>query len=245
MGANTLLSASADVPLHPLAMTPVELLEWLRLHQMTGVSSVRESVETLHSTSLQTAVPTYFHSCSQDGKVSISPVHSATVETRPITSTQTESPQYLQPWQIEGFCLNPPEAIKFLTNLPLGVTNGEDAFLGGDLRFWAQVARWSLDLISRYKFLPILQRQPDNSVAAKWQALLDSALDGTRLEKFSQLMPVACRMYQGVGGDEEIVPLLPFHLRHQFNEYSFAAVNCSFRISYCYRTASNYAEHAV
>ncbi len=203
MGANALLSVSADVPLHPLAMTPVELLEWLRLHQMTCVSSVRQFVLRLNATSRQTAVPTYFHSCSQDGKVSISPVHSATVETLLFASTQTESPQYLQPWQIEGFCLNPPEAIKFLTSLPLGVTNGEDAFLGGDLRFWAQVARWSLDLISRYKFLPILQRQPDNSVAAKWQALLDSALDGTRLEKFSQLMPLACRMYEwGVGNGE-------------------------------------------
>ena len=203
MGANALLSVSADVPLHPLAMTPVELLEWLRLHEMTCVSSVRQFVLRLNATSRQTAVPTYFHSCSQDGKVSISPVHSATVETLLFASTQTESPQYLQPWQVEGFCLNPPEAIKFLTSLPLGVTNGEDAFLGGDLRFWAQVARWSLDLISRYKFLPLLQRQPDNSVAAKWQALLDSALDGTRLEKFSQLMPLACRMYQwGVGNGE-------------------------------------------
>ncbi|MGH8001136.1 MAG: SNF2-related protein, partial [Brasilonema sp.] len=42
--------------------------------------------------------------------------------------------------------------------------------------------------------------QPDHSVVAKWQALLDSAQDGTRLEKFSQLMPMACRTYQSCGG---------------------------------------------
>ena len=108
----------------------------------------------------------------------------------------TTSLQYLQPWQVEGFCLKPPEAVKFLTSLPLNATNGEDAFLGGDLRFWAQIARWSLDLISRCKFLPTLQRLSDHSIIANWQALLDSAVDGTRLERFSQLMPLACRMYQ-------------------------------------------------
>ncbi|MBR8838249.1 MAG: helicase [Stigonema ocellatum SAG 48.90 = DSM 106950] len=224
---NTLLSVSADVPLHPLVMTQVELLEWLRLHQMTIADSLqqRTRVKTLPATSLHLiALPTYFHQSTEDGTVSTSPVHSATVVTEDLRSQQTQSPQYLQPWQVEGFCLNPQDTIKFLTSLPLGVTNGEDAFLGGDLRFWAQVARWSLDLISRCKFLPTLHRLPDNSTIANWQALLDSALDRTRLEKFSQLMPLACRMYQvrsgkrgvgsgewGVGNEESPTPysLLP------------------------------------
>ncbi len=122
----------------------------------------------------------------------------------------TESPQYLQPWRVEGFCLNPSEAVKFLAAIPLNAAKGEDAFLGGDLRFWSQVSRWSLDLISRCKFLPRIQRQSDGAFAAKWQVLLDSAVDGTRLEKFSADMPLVCRTYQeglgtgewGVGEDE-------------------------------------------
>jgi len=213
LGVNASVRASSDMPQYPLAMTPVELLEWLRLRQITIASSVQQQVETLHAKSLPVgdekkpthsqiiALPTYFHQRS-DG-ISISPVHSATVETSHATSLQTDSLQYLQPWQVEGFCLKPPEALKFLTSLPLSATNGEDAFLGGDLRFWVQIARWSLDLISRCKFLPTLQRLSDDSIIANWQALLDSAVDGTRLERFSQLMPLACRMYQwGVGSGE-------------------------------------------
>jgi hypothetical protein len=88
--------------------------------------------------------------------------------------------------------------MKFLTSLPLGAANEENAFLGGDLRFWSQIARWSLDLLSRSKFLPILERQRDNTVIASWRSLLDSAVDSSRLEKFAALMPAACRTYQGI-----------------------------------------------
>ncbi len=201
LGVNASVRASSDVPQYPLAMKPAELLEWLRLRQITIASSIQQQVETSHGKSLPVrddkklthshiiALPSYFQQ-SSDG-ILVSPVHSATVETLDTTSLQ-----YLQPWQVEGFCLKPPEAVKFLTSLPLNATNGEDAFLGGDLRFWAQIARWSLDLISRCKFLPTLQRLSDHSIIANWQALLDSAVDGTRLERFSQLMPLACRMYQ-------------------------------------------------
>src|SRR5579883_1672126 len=199
-------STSHDVLQYPLFMTQVELLELMRLHHITiGGSAQRSSkAVNLPTHSQIIALPTYFQQNNEnETTVSISPLHSATVEPLSSTSLQSESAQYLQPWQVEGFCLNPQAAMQFLTSLPLSATNGEDAFVGGDLRFWAQIARWSLDLISRCKFLPTLQRQPDNSIVARWQALLDSALDGTRLEKFSQLMPLACRMYQeGVGSKE-------------------------------------------
>ncbi|WP_026082383.1 DEAD/DEAH box helicase [Mastigocladopsis repens] len=219
LGTNSLKSASSDVSLHPLGMTPVELVEWLHSRNISIVGMTQtQDVETLHTTSPRNrktrkaasatavmptysqiiALPTHILENTEEGTASIFPAHSATLV------LETETPQYLQPWLVEGFCLNPQEAIKFLTSLPLSVTNEEDAFLGGDLRFWVQVARWSLDLISRCKFLPIIQRQPDNSVVAKWQALLDSAQDGTRLEKFSQLMPLACRTYQGHEGDQGV-----------------------------------------
>ena len=104
--------------------------------------------------------------------------------------------QYLYPWLVEGFYLNSKEAIKFLTSLPMNVTNDELAFIGGDLRFWSQIARWSLDLIARCKFLPKVENTSDNSKIANWEALLDSAVDGSRLDKYSRLMPLSCRVYQ-------------------------------------------------
>ncbi len=199
-----------EVPLHPYAMTPAELSEWLRSRSITIPNSIQQPVETRNFASLQSGrrkaasavevslptrsqiitLPTYFPESNEEGTASIFPAHSA------ILGSEKPFPQYLQPWRVEGFCLNPSEAIKFLTSLPLNVANGEDAFLGGDLRFWSQVARWSLDLIARSKFLPTIERQTDGSIVAQWQALLDSSLDGTRLEKFSQLMPLGCRTYE-------------------------------------------------
>ncbi|NDJ22879.1 DEAD/DEAH box helicase family protein [Nostoc sp. B(2019)] len=219
-------SSSPDVPLHPLAMTPVELSEWLRtptLQQATRnvafgdshnitIAKTQEPQVALANTgrtrkgtntteiswpthSQIISLPTYIPESNGETLI-ISPVHSASAT----VDLETQSPQYLQPWRVEGFCLNPTAAMKLLTSVPLNAANGEDAFLGGDLRFWSQVARWSLDLISRCKFLPTIQRQSDDSIVAKWQVLLDSAVDGTRLEKFSAKMPLACRTYQAEGG---------------------------------------------
>ncbi|MEH2407653.1 SNF2-related protein [Nostoc sp.] len=204
---------SGDIPLHPLAMTSVELSEWLRSRNMAIANFIQQpqvaiAIATTGRTrkaastteiSLPThsqiiALPTYIPEGSKEGTTAIFPVHSASL------GLDTDSPQYLQPWRVEGFCLNPSEAVKFLTAVPLNAAKGEDAFLGGDLRFWSQVARWSLDLISRCKFLPIIERQSDGAFATSWQVLLDSAVDGTRLEKFSANMPLVCRTYQeGVG----------------------------------------------
>ncbi|MBW4616433.1 MAG: helicase [Desmonostoc vinosum HA7617-LM4] len=177
---------SGDIPLHPLAMTPDQLSDWLLS---------RNLIQTRHNTSLQQthsqiiALPTQI----SETATSIYPVHSSSVD------AETESPQYLQPWRVEGFCLNPNETIKFLSALPLNATEEDDAFLGGDLSFWSQIARWSWDLISRSKFIPVIKKDSDSSIIAKWQVLLDSAIDGTRLEKYSAKMPLVCRTYQGTG----------------------------------------------
>lgn len=192
-----------DIPPHPLAMSAKELHEWLRSQNLkidhpaqpsppassagrTSKSDTASNI-TLPIDTQIIALPTQiFH--SNEAGTTISPVHSASLD--------TDCPQYLHPWKVEGFFLNPVTAFTFLSSLPLSTVNGEDAFLGKDLRFWSQVTRWSLDLISRCKFLPIIQRQPDSAMVANWQVLLDSAVDSTRLEKFSQLMPLACRTYQ-------------------------------------------------
>ncbi|MEH2392395.1 MAG: DEAD/DEAH box helicase [Nostoc sp.] len=207
-------NGAGDIPLHPLAMTSVELSEWLPSQNMAITNFIQQpqvamattgrtskggatltrkaasATEIMPTHSQIIALPTYIPEGSKEGTAAIFPVHSASL------GLDTDSPQYLQPWRVEGFCLNPSEAVKFLAAVPLNAAKGEDAFLGGDLRFWSQVARWSLDLISRCKFLPTIDRQSDGVFAAKWQVLLDSAVDGTRLEKFSANMPLVCRTFQ-------------------------------------------------
>ncbi|QLE43283.1 helicase [Nostoc sp. C052] len=212
---NSESNESGDIALHPLAMTSVELSEWLHSQNM-AITNFIQKPQVAFATTGQTrkaasateislpthsqiiALPTYIPEVNSEGTVAIFPIHSASL------GENTDSPQYLQPWRVEGFCLNPSEAVKFLAAVPLNAAKGEDAFLGGDLRFWSQVARWSLDLISRCKFLPTIDQQSDGAFAAKWQVLLDSAVDGTRLEKFSATMPLVCRTYQeGMGTGEE------------------------------------------
>ncbi|MEH2270772.1 MAG: DEAD/DEAH box helicase [Nostoc sp.] len=213
-------SGSGEIALHPLAMSSVELSEWLRSQNMaitnfiqqpqiaatTGrtrkAASATEISLPVHSQII--ALPTYIPEANSEGTAAIFPVHSASL------GLDADSPQYLQPWRVEGFCLNPSEAVKFLAAIPLNAAKGEDAFLGGDLRFWSQVARWSLDLISRCKFLPTIDRESDGAFAAKWRVLLDSAVDGNRLEKFSANMPLVCRTYQEVLGGEELITNAPF-----------------------------------
>ncbi|MBD2363272.1 DEAD/DEAH box helicase [Anabaena minutissima FACHB-250] len=195
----------SELALNPLAMTAVELGEWLSAENIsiadfitqpekkpsTKVASSKKINLPIHSQVVN--LPTYILEITTEETVLMSPLHSGAL------ASEMDSQKYLQPWRIEGFCLNPIQAIKFLTSLPLNIVNGEDTFLGGDLRFWSQVARWSLDLISRSKFLPIIQRQANENFDAKWQVLLDSAIDGTRLEKLATKMPLVCRTYGGLG----------------------------------------------
>ncbi|MBD2184365.1 DEAD/DEAH box helicase [Planktothrix sp. FACHB-1355] len=210
-------SQLSGVSLHPLAMTPDELTAYLKsLPHLGGVLPVdalvkeetspkkgrgakRQSQETIaenrnhlssswrkHSQLL--ALPTHI---PEDNQGAIYPVHSATE----VSETTNEGTALLYPWQVEGFCLNEREAIAFLTALPLGSVNESDSFLGRDLRFWSHIARWSIDLLARCKFLPGINRN-DNSAVASWQPVLDSAADRARLQKFAQEMPAACRTYQ-------------------------------------------------
>ncbi|WP_414563396.1 MULTISPECIES: DEAD/DEAH box helicase [unclassified Anabaena] len=213
------LTKSLELPLHPLAMTAAELSEWLSTQNIKIAKSLQQpqvavaatkrtrKIASANEVSLPTqsqiiALPTYIAEQNAAEIVSVSPLHSGSL------GSEIDAPQYLQPWRIEGFCLNPSEAIKFLTSLPLNAAKAENSVLGGDLRFWSQVSRWSLDLIARCKFLPTIHRQSDQSIAAKWQVLLDSAVDGTRLEKFAANMPLACRTYQqerGSGDEQSLI----------------------------------------
>jgi SNF2 family DNA or RNA helicase len=146
------------------------------------------------------ALPSYIPEASPETSIAalILPQHSA--------ASDQEHSLFLYPWQIEGICLAPAEAVTFLNSLPLGTVNGEDSFLSGDLRFWSHVSRWSLDLLARSKFLPDLETthtgassHPNGSFLARWQPLLDSAIDQVRLTHFVDRMPSACRMYRVSG----------------------------------------------
>jgi SNF2 family DNA or RNA helicase len=108
------------------------------------------------------------------------------------TTADTPDP-VLHPWQVTGLYLAPEAAMAFLNSLPLGEVSDDESFVGGDLRFWCHVARWSLDLLARGKFLPGLV---EGELQAAWHPLLDSEVDQARLVQFRDRMPAACRAGQ-------------------------------------------------
>ncbi|NEP02282.1 MAG: DEAD/DEAH box helicase [Symploca sp. SIO2E9] len=203
-------SSSADgLPSHPFAMTQTEFKSFLRSHSLaidkfvqtaagyaqTSRQSLPESKSRRNSGesisvrwhSQVVALPT---STSSGGEAQY-PVLSTK---KPIAEADIQ-PLELGLWQVEGFRLTPLEAVQFLQALPLGSFKASDAYVGAELRFWSQVMRWSLDLLSRRKFLPGVYRLPKSDLISQWQPLLDSAIDQARLEKFTKLMPPACRVY--------------------------------------------------
>ncbi|MBD2665045.1 helicase domain protein [Richelia sinica FACHB-800] len=202
---------AAEISINPLAMTQTELSQCLDVNNLKIINFIEQNQVKVGTTkgskaskkeanlpqhSQIIALPSKFPH-PKDPEKTIYPLHSASLD------LDNQSQQWLYPWQVSGFCLESAAAIKFLTALPLSYSDGQDSVLGGDLRFWSQIARWSLDLISRCKFLPVIQEQADGNVVTKWQVLLDSAVDGTRLEKFAAKMPSICRCYQEQGGNAQ------------------------------------------
>ncbi|GCL42190.1 DEAD/DEAH box helicase [Anabaena sp. FACHB-1250] len=210
---------SAEIYLHPLAMTSGELNEWLETSNLSIANLIQPNTTNkqrikgqptteiklpIHSQII--SLPTDFVESNKSELTTISPVYSVGVD------INYSSSQYLHPWKIEGFCLTPALAIQFLSSLPLSPNDSKAALLGADIHFWVHIFRWHLDLISRCKFLPNIEKK-DSNLVAKWQVLLDSAIDVTRLEKFASKIPLACRTYQQNIENLAIdLPLLPEEL---------------------------------
>ncbi len=103
-----------------------------------------------------------------------------------------EQEAVLYPWRVSGVILPAATALKLLIGVPLGADAG---LVGEDLRYWSHMARWSLDLMARGKFVPAVSADGSGAIAT-WQLLLNSAIDQARLRQFCDRMPLVCRLYQ-------------------------------------------------
>ena len=215
-----------ELLLEPLSEAPASAAKAKRSRSSQGTAIV-EAPSTIaipgRWLSQNLAIPSYLADSELELPVgAIVPQHSAV--------TESDRDPFLHPWQVEGLCLDPMAAVALLNSLPLGTVDADDAFMGGDLRFWSHVARWSLDLLARSKFLPGLegeergeergergqQKEQEERIAwARWQPLLDGAVDQVRLKHFVDRMPMACRMYEqevedGGAGEQEGVTQTSF-----------------------------------
>lgn len=235
MSANESASLETVTP-HPLAMTPEELKDFVRsLNQQgrlkwewpddatpkkgKGKQQKKETPSDFRRWQERAiALPSYL----SETEVPI-PLHSG--------EAPEEEERYLYPWMVEGLCLNPLEAMQFLSALPLGVVDEAQNFIGADLRFWSHVIRWSLDLLARCKFLPLLDRHLEGSAIAKWQPLLDSDTDRKRLTRFAKQMPLACRTYQTIEVADRIAIDLPPEPQELLREFLGRTIDARIRTS--------------
>lgn len=197
------LDEQAGVVSHPFAMTLLELKSFSGYHNLslgklleTSLSRKTESKPN-NWQSQMIALPTQI---CQNGAAAY-----PLLSTKMPASDLSDFPLVLHWWNVEGLTLQPLAAVKFLQALPLGSFKAADAYVGSELRFWSQVCRWSLDLLSRGKFLPGLYRKSGGEAVACWQPLLDSGVDQARLDKFTTVMPAACRAYQEIGNGELVI----------------------------------------
>ena len=110
------------------------------------------------------------------------------------SSIPFESEVVLYPTSITGLSCPIDMAVEFLAGLPLHSMEDDGDSLGPDLKFWSHVARWSLDLMARGKFVPVIS-EVENTFSAQWRPLLDSGQDHDRFQSFVQTMPLLCRCY--------------------------------------------------
>jgi len=204
---------------HPYGLLQDELLKFLHELQQAGSIRLPESLakfavaatdQLLSWRSQPLAVPSY--PVAGDAETlqaaAVLPLHSAATEPEPL---------FLYPWQVEGIFLPPAEAIALLNSMPLSAVD-QNTQIGGDLRFWSHVTRWSLDLLARDKFLPTIELQNDQSGIARWSPLLDSSADQIRLAQFIKAMPIVCQMYAPLQTEASAAPGLAMALPREPQE---------------------------
>jgi SNF2 family DNA or RNA helicase len=196
-------SAAATLPpfsppsLHPFSLSADELSSYLlTLHQSKilvlplALEKLLKGKGSKQSTSASTE-------CWKDGLLGLLcqgtdagllPLHSA-------AALEPSDAAYVYPFRVGGLCLSAAIATEFLLSIPLGTDLQTEDPLGPDLRYWSHVSRWSLDLLVRSKVVPSLHKEPDGSIAAYWQPLLDSAIDQARLRQMQTQMPQVCQCY--------------------------------------------------
>jgi len=204
-------SADFTIAAHPYAMTITELVEFgqtlqqkrtLRLPPIVPPATPAAKRTAKSKTPSVTAPVTGVKWCEQAIALPSYFTETGTIAPCLSASETTEADIFLHPWFVSGIWLPIADTLTLLNSLPLGSLDAQDALLGGDLRFWCHVARWSLDLLARSKFLPHLEVTDDRgrgTAIASWQPLLDSGIDQVRLLQFAERMPSVCRMYQGAG----------------------------------------------
>ncbi len=125
-------------------------------------------------------------------------------------------PTEFQSWEVATLALNPKLALDLLLQLPNDPPHG--VAFGSSLRFWAEAAKFTFELITKQSFVPALQEfRRDNATfyRAAWEAVLVGE-DDERMHLLSTLMPAIC--WAHVSPSERFSSLPQAMLSHFLNQ---------------------------
>lgn len=102
-------------------------------------------------------------------------------------------PDRLGLWQVPSLAIDPPAAMVLLYRIPVNVIGPRPGLiLGTDLRYWAQVAAFTLSILAGQHFIPDLV-ETDHEARACWSPLLNAPEIVERIALFARHMPPVCR----------------------------------------------------
>ena len=167
----SLQAVSEEPHQHPFSLTAAELITSLETsYQLTGITQVER---------LNLTLPSYLRTEGKNKK------QLPLLAEQKKMSIEEISSYSLQSWSVEAVMVPLGQVLRLLEQLPLGFT--EESHITEDLRFWGYIYHWSLNLVTREKFLPSLVNDQ-----AVWYPLLDSLGDQKLLAKLIQTIPPAC-----------------------------------------------------
>jgi len=160
-----------QAPEHPLALNDDDLAGWLEDNDLWS-EALRPASATLTLPSRAQAVRG--RRKAEDGEASWSGL--------PLQAGEPIPRQLVWwPWQVHGLALDPASAAEWLNRVPL---SGDHAGLADELRWWSHLQRWTLSLIARGRWLPLVDEG-----RARWLPLLNREGDRRRLEEMAVRLP--------------------------------------------------------
>jgi len=129
------------------------------------------------------------------------------------------TPEALKSWYVPAALFEPGLALDFLLSLPNQPV--PTIALGQSIRYWAEVAKFAIELITRQSFFPVVleEKNETKSYRAAWSVYLSEA-DFTRLEILAKAMPPICRAALSDESPETPAPLkLVLHFLNQTTDH--------------------------
>ncbi|MBW6517261.1 MAG: DEAD/DEAH box helicase [ANME-2 cluster archaeon] len=108
-------------------------------------------------------------------------------------SEETDEPVGLIPWKVHGLSILPQDAVTLLNSLSGAWIEYDNTVIGTDLRFWSNVSKFALELLSNQHFFPGMVISEESKIFSRWQYMLNDEEDRMRFSILANSMPPVCR----------------------------------------------------